>query len=211
MTYATIENYNIALFQWINASSQPPALTQGFAFFTAEILIYILTAGIVIAWIARPQGGMRSALLYAVLSAGLALGINQLIGLFYYHPRPFEMGIGHTLTKHVLETSFPSDHGTVFFSMGLALLWVTQTRRWGWLITGTGLAVAWSRIYLGVHFPLDMLGALLVSLLATGIMLPFYPVIEKTLQPAITRLYEYFVKMLRLPTSLFPLARQYND
>ncbi len=203
-----LETLNIQWFHWINASAHPPAITQGLAYFCAEILIYLLALGLIILWVARPDRKFRSALLYAALTAGVGLAINQLIGQFYYHPRPFELGIGHTLAKHVVETSFPSDHGTVFFSIGLALLWMARTRRWGWLVTAAGVAVAWSRIYIGVHFPMDMLGALLVSLLASGVMLLPYPLIEKTLQPAITRLYEYVVVKLHLPTALFPLSVQ---
>jgi len=204
----TLENMNIQWFEWINASSHPPALTQSFAYFIAEILIYILASWIVVFWIARPQAKIRSALLYAALSTGGALAINQLIGQFYYHPRPLEMGIGHTLAKHVLENSFPSDHGTVFFAMGLALLWLAKTRLWGNLITLSGVAVAWSRIYLGVHFPLDMLGAFCVSLLATGVLFLLFPIIEKSLEPAITRVYEFVVRLLHLPRSLFPIGHK---
>ena len=35
-----------------------------------------------------------------------------------------------------------------------------------------GLLVAWSRIYLGIHFPLDMLGAALVGPLAAVAAVP---------------------------------------
>jgi len=202
----TLETLNITWFHWINASAHPPAFTQGMAFFCAEILIYMLAGWMVILWIIRPQPQIRTALLYAVLSASAGLVINQLIGLFYYHPRPFELGIGHILSKHVLETSFPSDHGVVFFATGLALLFRRETRGWGFLVMSAGLCVAWSRIYIGLHFPLDMLGAFGVSLLASGMLFLVLPVIDKTLQPAVTRLYDWLIKKLHLPTSLFPLS-----
>ncbi len=195
-----MENLNIEWFQWINAASDhPPMWLQNLAFFCAEILLYVLLAWIVLMWIMRPLPRIRSALLYAALSASLGLAINQLIARFYYHPRPFEMGIGHTLVKHVQESSFPSDHGVLFFSIGLALTGIRETRRWGLLVCAAGVAVAWSRVYIGVHFPLDMIGAFVVALFASAIMYRLVPVIENRLEPAITRLYQWFVKRLHLP------------
>ncbi|MEX8493621.1 phosphatase PAP2 family protein [Sphaerotilus sp.] len=59
---------------------------------------------------------------------------------------------------HAPDASFPSDHGTVFSAVSLCLLlageWV-----WGLAVLMVGMGVAWARVYLGVHFPLDMLGA----------------------------------------------------
>lgn len=90
-------------------------------------------------------------------------GLNQLIGPVWYHPRPFELGPGHTLASHSPETSFPSDHAAVFSSVTLALLRQPGLRYWGFALLPISLLVAWSRIWLGLHFPLDMLGPLLVS------------------------------------------------
>lgn len=50
---------------------------------------------------------MRQALVYTGLVAAFALLVNQLIGMVWYHPRPFEIGLGHTLLAHQPETSFP--------------------------------------------------------------------------------------------------------
>jgi len=204
MTYNQLENWNIEFFHWINASANPPVFVPPTAYFCAEILLYILALWMVIAWI-RGKASIRVGLLYATLSTGLGLGINQLIGQLWYHPRPFEMGIGQLLLKHAPNTSFPSDHGLVFFSIGLALLWLTSTRRLGAIITLTGVIVAWSRIYLGVHFPLDMLGSFVVAIISTGFIYLFLPFIKTTIEPKVTSLYDFFIKTLHLPQSLFPV------
>jgi undecaprenyl-diphosphatase len=44
-----------------------------------------------------------------------------------------------------------------------------RTRRAGALLGLLGLPIAWSRIYLGVHFPFDMVGAALVASAAAGL------------------------------------------
>ncbi|MEH8795303.1 undecaprenyl-diphosphatase [Klebsiella quasipneumoniae subsp. similipneumoniae] len=80
----------------------------------------------------------------------------------WFHPRPFMIPLGHTWISHPADNSFPSDHGTVMFSAAFALLSL-RLRALGLLMLLAALPVAWSRIYLGVHFPLDMVGAALVA------------------------------------------------
>lgn len=158
----SLESLNQSLFLAINAGAHPPQALYWFAWFSAEILIYILATGLAIGWL-RGTTETRRTLVYAGLVAAVALLINQLIGLAWHHPRPFEIGLGHTLTTHSPETSFPSDHATVFFSITLALLLKPGLRAWGLALVPVSLLVAWSRIWLGVHFPLDMLGSLFVA------------------------------------------------
>jgi len=202
-----LEQWNLTLFSWINsATTHPPSFLLFFAIFSAEVLIYLLATGMVIGWIRRASN-FRTALLTATLAAVIGLLINQAIGLVWYHPRPFEMGVGHNLMKHVVENSFPSDHATVFFSIGLSLFAMKQTRQWGIIISLLAILVAWSRVYLGIHFPFDMIGSFLVALVAVVISLRMRPVIEKKLEPPLTQLYEKILRLLHLPESLFPIER----
>lgn len=100
----------------------------------------------------------RSVALRAFVVAMLALGLNQIVGSLWPHPRPFAMGLGQAWAPHVADSSFPSDHMTLFASIGLSLV-LGRERLFGWLTLTIGLVVAWARIVLGLHFPLDMLGA----------------------------------------------------
>lgn len=198
-----VENWNLAAFHWLNASASAPFLVKWFAILTADALIYVLALWMVIKWI-RSRASIRVALLYSGITASLGLAANQIMGLIWYHPRPFEMGVGNALMSHVVETSFPSDHAVVLFCIGFALLWVGDTRRWGVVITVLGLFVAWSRVYLGVHFPLDMLGSFTVSMVAVSIVHKGLFLIERYGEPSLTRLYDWIVNLLNLPKAWFP-------
>ena len=51
------------------------------------------------------------------------------------------------------------------------------TRTTGSVMALTGIAMAWARIYVGVHFPLDMLGAFVVAMAGAWLswyLAPFY-------------------------------------
>ncbi len=90
----------------------------------------------------------------------LGLVLNFLIGHAYFHPRPFMVGLGRQYLPHAPDGSFPSDHATFRWSLGFAL---GGLRAVAALLLAAGLGVAWARIYRGVHFPFDMLGALVVT------------------------------------------------
>lgn len=194
---------NHHLFLAVNASAQPDPLTVAIAAFAASWLVYGAAALVPVLWV-RGRQDRRGALLATVLGVSAALAMNQLLGLLWYEPRPFMVGLGHTLVFHVVENSFPSDHATFLWSLGFGLITTGAARGWGVLVCVCGLLVAWARIYLGLHFPIDMAISLSVGLAAGGIARAALPGSERWLYPAAHRTYEVTLRSLRLPPTLFP-------
>lgn len=83
--------------------------------------------------------------------------------MIYPHPRPFVMEVGRTLIEHQPTASFPSNHMLIFSTIALSYCFAGRKLAGG-ILLGLAFAVAWSRIYVGVHFPLDMLGAFILAL-----------------------------------------------
>jgi undecaprenyl-diphosphatase len=102
------------------------------------------------------------------------------------------------------ETSFPSDHATLLFALALALVLNPVTRQLGGVMLVLAVAVAWSRVYLGVHFPLDMAGALLVALAATLAVGQTARPLQTSLYPGLERLYDGALSRLGLPSAVSP-------
>lgn len=64
-------------------------------------------------------------------------------------------------------TSFPSGHAMASSALALSLMVIFWRTKWRWLAVGTGivyiLLIAFSRIYLGVHYPTDIIASWLIS------------------------------------------------
>ncbi len=164
----TLEHTNRAVFLLINAASQPGPVMMPLAVFAANGLIWLIPVLLVVGWLGGHQTIRRLALETA-LAGALGLALAQLVSLALPHARPFVMGLGHTWIDHAPDNSMPSDHLTLLWSVACSFLLNPSARRLGAALWLAGLPVAWARIYLGVHFPLDMVGALLVSLLSAAL------------------------------------------
>lgn len=117
-------------------------------------------------WSARRDGDPRrvAAALWAPVGALVALGLNQLLVATFAEPRPFTVvPDALVLVTRSTDPSFPSDHSVMAGAVAAGIL-LAQGRR---VLTGVtlGLAVlmAATRVYVGAHFPLDVLAGLLVG------------------------------------------------
>ena len=157
----TLSELNLSLFSWINASPEASNTSIHFAIFIANDLLYCMILLFAWFWL-RGNYDTKKQILKAFIFTSIAILISQCISHVYYHPRPFVMEVGRTLIYHAPNGSFPSDHMLIFSSIAFSYLFSAQ-RKLGIFLLGMAWLVAWSRVYLGVHFPLDMLGAFLLA------------------------------------------------
>ena len=156
-----IEAFNQTLFLHINGGAGTPAWLVQTTIGMADYLIDLIPLLLLSLWLWGDHA-RRSLAIKACLVALLGVAVNQAIGALWPHPRPFMIGLGHAWIPHAADSSFPSDHMTVFAGIGLTLLF-DGVAGWGAVTLLIGLCVAWARVFLGVHFPLDMAGAVVVA------------------------------------------------
>ena len=156
-----MNEFNRALFLALNGSPDSSRLLVLFAIVAAKYVIALVPLHLVLVWIGGDRK-MRFVALSGLLALVIAILVNQAIGLVAYQPRPFMIGLGNQLIEHRDSSSMPSNHATIFFAYGVTLL-LFRLRGLGIATILVGLVVAWSRIFLGIHFPLDMIAAAVTS------------------------------------------------
>lgn len=161
-----LESLNYTLFWWINATPESPAWLISAARFIANDVIGIVPLLAIGLWLWGPRhqvSAQRQLVIKITMAMAISMCLSLLLGHLFPHNRPFVDHVGYNFLHHSADYSFPSDHGTVIFTFAVAF--IAWHRAWsGLLLMGTALAIAWSRIYVGVHWPLDMLGGLMVAL-----------------------------------------------
>lgn len=196
-------SYNTDLFLFLNGPPAPAAsillgvrLIAGSPVIIAPLLLVWL-------WVRHPDQ-QRAGLLAVALSVLVGQGINLVLGALWFEPRPFMVGIGNTLVVHIADNGFPSDHSTLMFALGTGLILTRAARIAGLFVCMIGLGVAWARVYLGVHFPIDVLTGILVGAAAGWLACRLEPSIARYFLPWAERLYEFLLATLRLPAVVFP-------
>lgn len=94
-------------------------------------------------------------------------------------PRPYELRTIEGLDTSLLpgDASFPSGHTTVSFSGAFALFW--QNKKAGVPALALATLIAFSRLYFYLHHPTDILGGILVGLVASLLSRLILPYAEK--------------------------------
>ncbi|GHE72622.1 undecaprenyl-diphosphatase [Camelimonas fluminis] len=151
-----------SIFSILNAGPAPNGIVVWLAIVAARYVILAIPVYMAFLWIG---GGRRDRLtvIALLLALGMALAVSYLIGQAAFRPRPFMLGLGHQLIEHRESASFPSNHGLAF-AVWASVMFMLRRFRVAWIAVLLGVIVAWSRIYLGVHFPFDMLGAVLIAI-----------------------------------------------
>lgn len=97
--------------------------------------------------------------------------ISHWIAALLHMPRPFMMGLSPTYVAHGGSGSMPSTHAAVMFTVSLLFLLRAGLRQPSIAIFAIAAFTGWARIYIGIHFPSDIVAGLLLACGLTGVLM----------------------------------------
>jgi len=160
---------NRQVFDFVFSFSGKVPLLDAFGVFLAEYLPYFLIIALFFL-ISSYSSWKKRATVFSFLVFVPLLGrgvIGYIIGFVFPIARPFIALDFVPLVGRVPAAAFPSGHATVFFSLAFALFFLN--RSWGWSYLLAACLIGLARVFVGVHWPLDILGGILIALISTSI------------------------------------------
>lgn len=154
---------NMGLFRLINNLANKNTVLDKIMIFFSKDVPYIFMAVIAIVFIlgiTKKNSDQRKIAFNTVVITVINLVINLMIRSIFHVDRPFVHNKVNLLMSHDTASSFPSNHATGTMSIALGL--TKYNKLFGTMLTVISIVVGFSRIYVGHHYPMDIIGAYII-------------------------------------------------
>lgn len=168
---------NVTLFFWMHGLVGRSLFLDTLMKFGAEPLIYIMILLILILGIIGKTND-KKAFLLLFIALPVAFFLIKIIHLFLFEPRPFVTFNFTPLAEEAANASFPSRHATI--SALIAFAYTYFKSKWAIFFLPLMLWVGISRVYVGVHYPLDIAGGFLVAAISVILSLQIKKFFKKS-------------------------------
>lgn len=100
----------------------------------------------------------------SLISFPLTYLFAKIAGYIIHDPRPFVVEHIKPLIAHATDNGFPSDH-TLLTSVIAAVIFA-YNKKLGMVLFAISIAIGSARVLAGIHHPLDIVGAMVISIVA---------------------------------------------
>lgn len=156
------------IFQKINGLAGKSVCIDSLGIFFAEYLGYFLVA-ILFLFLLKNSKKYRPIVIKGLISAFFArFGITELIRFLWDRSRPFVENNVNLLLNHPATSSFPSGHAAFYF--GLSTIVYFYNKKLGILFLISSSLISISRVFVGVHWPSDVLAGAVIGIFSGWIV-----------------------------------------
>lgn len=180
--------FDAGVYRWVTDLAQrtPQPVDDAVRFFSDYGVGLFAVLMLVAWWRARSGDAVRMAMALSVpVAVVVAYLANDVVKSLFDEQRPCQTL--HTVTVEACpalgDWSFPSNHAAIAGAAAVALL-IASRRPAGWLALPPALLMAASRVWIGVHYPHDVLVGLLTGALVAWPL----TLTARRAAPAVTRL-----------------------
>lgn len=191
------------LFSIINGMANKLAIIDALMILSSKLIPYLYI--LILGWLyvkGFRQGNFKlrgESFATGVLLVLCLIG-SFILGSMFYENRPFVDHQVNLIVSHAADASFPSDHavGTMAIASGILFYhWSLGTK----MVYGS-ILVGFSRVFVGNHYPGDILGAFILVWIITALY-------NKTLRRGVVRLYKGLdARLMEAYTKRFPKRRR---
>ncbi len=175
-----LSEINIELFRMFNDLGKEVMFLNPIMIFFAKYMKYFLLFGIIMYWFTRKREN-RIMIISSIFAFVVAEVFGAIAGAIHSNNQPFaELSNVNQLIGHAIDNSFPSDHAIEFFSICITFLLFKKNLRYVWL--AIAILVSFSRIWVGVHYPADILVGAILGIIGAALcywIIPQLNVIKK--------------------------------
>lgn len=162
-------NLDYFLFQQLNnLAGRWPVLDWLGVFFASYLQYALIIFLLVFLFLDHDKEGMaiNKKMVFWSLVASLVsrFGIASPLYYFFMRPRPFvDHQINQLISYDAWRSSFPSGHASFLFALAAVIFF--YNRKLGVWFLSAAVLISLARVYVGVHYPADILAGALVGLL----------------------------------------------
>jgi undecaprenyl-diphosphatase len=166
-----LRNLDKNIFSAINDLSRQSPVWDYVGIFISEYVIFIIAFLVmgygVWRYVRRVDPGWEFSL-KAIVAAGVAGSVKFIFQYVHFRARPEESLGVEPLVGSFDPVAFPSRHTSIAFAFAVFVFF--YNKKLGYLLVTLAFLVGLARIYVGLHFPFDVLGGIVAGVLSAALV-----------------------------------------
>lgn len=169
---------NESLFRLINDLGKQHTFFNPIFVFIAEYTVIFLALAVITFWFTRVKQN-RIMIICGSITFVIAEIVGKVAGKIHSNKQPFaELSNVNQLIEKAVDNSFPSDHTILFFSFCMSFWLFKGGKGFIWILLA--FLVGISRIWVGVHYPADIMVGAIISIISAFLMFRIVPKLSMT-------------------------------
>jgi len=131
--------------------------------------LFVLAGIIAVIWFWKlPNEKKKETVVFGIIALPLIYIVAKIGSGLYFNPRPFVVGHFTPLIPHDLDNGFPSDHVLLISAIASVIFpFSKKVSTYIWIVA---ILVGISRVYVGIHHPIDVIGSAVISIMISTLV-----------------------------------------